>query len=292
MAEPAYQETETRCRFDKPFVLFMGPQRTGSTWLHRYLEAHQHVCVPDAVKEVRFFDREFGRGSAFYEDHFKITPLHARIAEVSTTAFDCEDAPQRVYDILGADVQLVCPLRHPVARSYSLYRHHLRYAKATGTLQEACAQVPRLLTSSHYADHLKRWFDVFSPEQIKVMFYEDFESDQDEYLRNICAVMGVDFYSVPENLVEKVNVSTQGRIHVLAALAQNGADWLRTNRLYGVINFAKELGLKELVFGKEQFKVSSTQMSDEEREWLDAQLGDEVQKLEELIGPIPQWRKK
>ena len=44
-----------------PFCLFMGPQRSGTSWLYRYLMDRGDVCLPSGVKEVFFFDLNKGK---------------------------------------------------------------------------------------------------------------------------------------------------------------------------------------------------------------------------------------
>jgi len=43
-----------------------GPQRTGSTWLDRVLRAHPALCLPENVKETKFFDQHFNKGLDWY----------------------------------------------------------------------------------------------------------------------------------------------------------------------------------------------------------------------------------
>lgn len=278
--------------FSKPFVLFMGPQRSGTSWIDRYLRTHPEICLPGEVKEVFFFDRHFGRGLDFYKSHFKENEKHNCVCEVSTTAFDHSDAPKRVYETFGDDVTLICPLRHPVRRSYSLYKHYYRYGLVSGSLQQACESEPQILSSSHYAYHLKKWMDVFPRENFHFFFQEELEENQHRYVSRICDAMGVSFKPVEHALAGRFNAATRGQLNIVAGFAQAVADILRGLRLYAVINFAKKIGLKRLIFGKEPPRSERAEMPEKDSIWLEEKLAPEVVALEELIGPVSSWRNR
>lgn len=59
-----------------PNFLHIGPDRAGTTWLHRALARHPQVFVPTA-KEVLFFDQHWERGLHWYERHYRrARPAH------------------------------------------------------------------------------------------------------------------------------------------------------------------------------------------------------------------------
>lgn len=263
----------------RPFFLSVGPQRAGTSWLDRYFRARGDVCLPDGVKEIFFFDRHYHKGKDFYESHFKIKKNHKLAIEFTTTAFDDPETPQRVKDFFDCEIKFLCPLRDPVSRSYSLYRHYKRYGLVRGSLQEACADQPQILTSSYYVEHLTRWFALFPPEHIHIFFQEELDDDQNSYVKNINTFLEIPHFPVPDELSAKYNSTTKPRSSTLASLAQSGADLLRHYGLYGPINLAKAIGLKPLIFGKEGRKGDEAVMNDDERAFLLEKLGNEREKL-------------
>ncbi len=277
--------------FDRPFVLFMGPQRSGTSWLDRYLRVRGDMCLPSDVKEVFFFDRDFEQGIQSYTSHFHPKKDHKIVTEISTTSFDNKEAPKRVFDVFSHDIKLICPLRHPIIRSYSLYLHYLRYGIVTGSLQEACAQQPQILESSHYANNIKNWIEFYDLKEIHFVYQEDLEADQDKFISQVCDILGLPYIEPAEELREKYNVTTYSKSGTIAGLAQRGADWLRRHHLYFIINFAKSLGLKRVIFGKEKPDASKSNISDEDQKFLQEKLGSEIKKLEDLLGhPIEAWK--
>lgn len=110
-----------------PKVLFVGPQRTGTTWIYEYLRARGDVALPKDVKETWFFSHFFEKGVNWYASHFTSQKPSNCVVEVDPTLFSHPEAPKRVYDVLGSDVTIICTLRDPVKRSISHYLHAKRY---------------------------------------------------------------------------------------------------------------------------------------------------------------------
>lgn len=279
--------------FTLPFVLSMGPQRSGTTWIYEYLKSRGDICLPDGVKEVFYFDQYYDKGAAFYASHFHPDPdQHKLCVEIAATYFDNELAPERVKDCFGDNIRLICPLRDPLTRSFSLYQHYVRYGIVRGDLAQAIEQKPQIIESSRYAAHLKRWYDVFGADKITLLFQEDLEEKPQEFLHDLCDALGLDYQDIPASeLTRRVNPTTQSRNNFLASMAQNGADFLRRHRLYWPINLAKSIGLKRFIFGKENPQRQEKYMAPEDLHILLSHLGDEHEKLEALIGrPIKAWR--
>ena len=94
----------------------------------------------------------------------------------------------------------------------------------------------------------------------------------------------------PEEAKERYNVTTFSRFGLLAALAQHAADWFRQRRMYWIINAAKAMGLKKLIFGKEKPDAQKNAIPAADRVWLEDQLKGEVDKLETLLArKIVEW---
>ena len=276
--------------FKNPFALSIGPQRSGTSWLDRYLRERGDVCVPEDVKEIFYFDRHYDRGFSFYQSHFKEKDDQNLTIEITTTSFDQKGAAERVFETFGNDINLICPLRHPVVRSYSLYLHYLRYGIVFGSLQEACEQNPQIIESSRYSKHLEKWFNAFGKDKISVLFQEDLENDQIKYVQDACKALNLEYIEPSEEISGRFNATTYSNSGFIARLAQNTADFLREHRLYVIVNVGKAMGLKKVIFGGDNPDAQKTTIPEEDRVWLEEQLGDEITQLESMIGEIPQWK--
>lgn len=280
--------------FDRPFIFSMGPQRCGTSWLDQYLRARGDICLPNQVKETFFFDRHYHRGGTYYRSYFRDLDQHRSFMEVSTTAFDCAQAPQRLFESIAGQVSLVCPLRDPVKRSYSLYVHYKRYGIVRGSLQEACEAMPQILTSSHYARHLQNWDQHYPLEDIAFFFQEELDVAPEIYLQKLCHVLQADFIDLQTGRLDKpYNAATRPPSYLLAGVAQRIAQYLRRADMFWVINAAKKAGLKPLFFGGESKGqgsiVTDIAAYEDDIHWLSEQLSGQVQAFENLTGVKTLW---
>ncbi len=237
--------------FDRPVALTMGPQRCGVSWIYDYLEGRGDVCLPSVVKEIFYFDRHYQRGPEFYTEHFKPQPQHRLIAELTTTAFDNSEAPDHVYKLLGPNVKLICPLRHPVERSKAMYADYIKYGLVSGGIEEAVESLPQILYASRYADHLERWFTQFDRANVHILYYEALQHDPKSFAATLCNRLDLPF-SPP-----------------------GGRRRLSWRRLFNISRHAQD---------------PSPVLASKDEEWLKIRLLPEIRRFEALIGaPVSYW---
>ncbi len=143
-----------------PNALFVGPQKTGTTWILEYLKRRGDVGLPFQTKEMYFFDQNYHRGLSWYSRHFGDVAKASRIVEVAPSYLDSPELAQRVFRDLG-QIPVVVTFRDPVSRTYSHYLQALRYGWTRLPFILAIEKLPILARPSQYETHLKRWFDVF-----------------------------------------------------------------------------------------------------------------------------------
>lgn len=180
-----------------PVALTIGPQGCGTPWIYDYIKMRGDVCLPAGVREIFYFDRHHQRGPEFYASHFDPQPHHKLIMEITTTAFDSPEAADHVYKLLGPDVKLICPLRHPVERSKAVFADYLRYGLVKGSAEEAAQQIPQILFASHYAERLEPWLIQFGPENIHVILYEQLKRDENVFTSELCRLLGLPLVPPP-----------------------------------------------------------------------------------------------
>ncbi len=266
-----------------PNSLVIGPQKAGTSWIARYFEARNDIALPQGVKETFYFDRRFRtKPVQWYASHFAYrNAQHNLTIEVAPTYFHDPEVPQRVLDTLGR-IPLVCTLRQPVRRTWSLYLHMKRYGFTKQSLRDAAKAHPELLDSSRYAECLQRWFDVFGRDSMLVLEQEQLAASSDNLVRILCNHLNLPFVDIPESLRVKVNEASAPRHYLVAATGRIVGDALRNYRLYPVVEFAKRLGMKSLFFGK-PYGQAQPKMTVEEEDWLNEQLAGETEALEKLL---------
>jgi hypothetical protein len=268
-----------------PTALVIGVQKGGTTWVYEYLRRRGDVVLPRGVKETFFFDRSHDRGLSWYERHF---PDAGRACvEVAPTYINCDEAPARVLAALGA-VPVLAVLRHPAERTFSLYLHMRRYGMTRLAFREAVAEIPQLLASAQYFERLQPWRDAFGDSRVKIALFDDLRVDPAAFSLACSSALGLPPRDVPVSLPNAMNVAALPHSPMAAAIGQRIADGFRAAGLYPVVNFAKELGLKRLLFSG---GGPVPRLAAEDRAWLCEHFRPDVERLEVLLGrSLAAWK--
>ena len=232
-----------------PSFFIIGPPRTGTTWLHSLLS--DCAWLPYPTKETRFFDKHFDRGLGWYTAHYRKPATDRKIGEVAPTYFASSKACERIARLIP-HAKVVCTLRNPVDRVWSLYRLKRAYGMIRWNFDEALLRDPELMESSRYAFHLKDWTGAFGPSQVMVAVHDDIQADPQSYLDKL-----VDFIGVPRvkllpahtpRLLASINM-TEPRSYYWTRGATRLADWAKARRLDSLVAAAKKWGAMNLFLG-------------------------------------------
>jgi hypothetical protein len=223
-----------------PNFLVIGAGKSGTTALHRYLKQHPEIFM-SSPKELRFFPFEGRRldfsGPGDKEDIETIVKTledyHAHFTEGAHFAARGESSPLYLYYPNSAerirhyipDVKLIAILRHPADRAYSQYQMKRRDGRERLSFGDALAAEEQRISGgwSHhwhyrrrgfYAAQLRRYFDLFEREQLRVYLYEDYVADPVGLMQDIFRFLSVDDSFVPDMSVRH-NVSNIPRIRAL-----------------------------------------------------------------------------
>lgn len=268
--------------------LCVGPQRTGTTWLHEMLLQHPSLILPSAVKETMFFDRRYDRGIEWYESYFCQRNADDLCGEVAPTYFDFTEAPDRIYR-MSSDCDIFINLRHPVERAFSLYLHHLRKGRVAGSFWEAVEQKPRILSAGEYATHIPRWVSTFGEDQVHFLFMRDIKNNPKCVLDNICQTLEINNLEHPNRSEQKVNTASMPRSQLLARGAAILTTFFHSCGLHSVVEIGKRLGLRDLVF--KGGEASMPELSTEVRNRLLERYIEDVKFVESATGKtLPHWR--
>jgi len=226
----------------------VGPQRTGTSWLDKYLRDHPQVALPSHVKETMFFDERFDKGMEWYWDHFTTAEPGQVVGEVAPTYFDSTDALQRLS--VFEDLRIIIVIRNPIERTYSLYRHHRSKGRVPADYFEAVKLMPRIESSGRYADLCKCWESHFGSERCLYLFQHDIESDPQLVFNDLCQFLGIEAQHLPDEAGERYGASTSPTFPGIAKIAAKASTVLRSRGLHVPMEFAKRLGLKRIIFGR------------------------------------------
>ncbi|HYC56304.1 MAG TPA: sulfotransferase [Candidatus Binatia bacterium] len=205
-----------------PNFLIIGPQRTGTTWLHANLREHPEIFLTEP-KELYFFSRLKMKDSPRFESdeldwylNFFRPPLRHRLykhlqmrrrfgrlyqprafgeATASYAAMD-DDLIEEIA-VLRPDVKILMMVRDPVDRAWSHAKKDLvrnrgrKMADVSDAEFHAFFSDPYQIRCAHYEQNLVRWQARFPAAQIFVGSFEDVEQRPEELLARVTAFLGV-----------------------------------------------------------------------------------------------------
>jgi hypothetical protein len=230
----------------KPNFLFIGPDKTGSSWMYEILRQHPNCYVP-LCKDIYFFDRHYERGLDWYFELFQeANKTHTAIGELSHNYLFSPAAAIRILKDLP-DVKLIMCLRHPVERIFSHYLYMIRSGRTQSSFEHALGNYPELLNNSLYYRHLKEYFQRFSRDKIKILFFQDLKLDSTQFAKHLFEFIDLPF--VPELPYEKVVLATSlPRNFALAFLAKQGASVARDWGLVNLVGTIKRSALTKVLY--------------------------------------------
>jgi hypothetical protein len=226
-----------------PNFLIIGAAKSGTTALYRYLAQHPEIYT-SPIKEPDFFAYE-GENPKFYLPSESLYRYHrliitdienyltlfrdvsdeTAIGEASTIYLYSPRASERIQHYIP-DAKLIAILRNPVERAYSQFLHGLRdgHEPLTDFAQVLEEEAKRIESNwspfYHYRQQgfyytlLKRYFDRFDYDQIRVYLYDDWKADNLNILRDVFHFLNVDDTFVPD-VSQRHNVSGVSRVEIL-----------------------------------------------------------------------------
>jgi len=288
-APTATSATESRAAEQTlPSFFIIGPPRTGTSWLHAVLS--QCAWLSHPTKETRFFDKHFELGLDWYRAHYKRADKARVVGEVAPTYFVSTEARERIARLIP-QARIVCTFRNPVDRVVSLYRLKRAYGWIRWNFEEALREDPELMESSRYAEHLKRWLEVFGPTQVMATVHDDMQADPQAYLDKIVDFVGAKRLKLGPAQHRHVLTSedmTEPRNYYWTRGALRLAEWSKARRLDNVVAAAKRMGaLRFFIGGGPAFP----ELPFAQRGKLRELFRPEVEKLEALLNrDLSAWK--
>lgn len=263
--------------------------------MYACLYEHPRICMP--WKEINFFSRErnWTRGSDWYEGLFAKCPTEAVAGEFSTSYLTDREAPARIRDRYPR-ARLIVSLRHPVDRAYSSYLNDIVAGvlpRTTG-FREALHSNPEYLEAGRYARHLRKYLELFPRDQLFVSIFDDARRDPLAAVQDIYGFLGVDRSFRPAMLDRRVGVGRVPRSQRMErVLLRTAATFRGRTPLRTVWWTAKRLG-----FG-DRLRALNTRgdtpqdgLDPQERQALVREFDADIAALEELLErELPAWRR-
>lgn len=265
-----------------PNFLFLGPDKSGSTWLQRTLSKHPQVFLP-AAKDTYFFTQEYGRGIEWYASHFRTAGPDARVVgEICHDYLTDERAAARIREVLPESRLMVC-LREPVSRSFSAYLNMQRNGWDIGSFSEAMDRHPELVDNSRYAKHLGRVLDLFPAEQLLVAWFDALQESPQRFLDEVTGHLGIEPMVLREAEAEPSRPAATARSAVVARTVKQLAVASRRVGFDGLVGRVKTRSAVQSLLYK-NIAPGGRQVDEGDADRIRAAVRDDVARLEQLLG--------
>jgi hypothetical protein len=174
--------------------MMIGAQKCGTTSIAAQLAAHPQICFC-AEKEPGYFHKteEWRAGLDGYHSLYHPRPGQL-LGEASTfyTFFpEFRGTAARLYDYNPA-LKLIYVMRQPVERIISHYTHNLVREIDTRPPDAAVFQGPDYLNRSRYAVQIRPYLELFGPENVLLLLFEEYKVDQIATLYRIALFLDID----------------------------------------------------------------------------------------------------
>jgi hypothetical protein len=202
-----------------PNFMVIGVAKAGTTSLYHYFDEHPQVFMcPE--KGSNFFGYEDARNWQWtdegnppllrhfqarnfeeYEAFFAGVTDEVAIGEASPQYFRCPTAAQRIHDCLP-QVKLIASLRNPADRAFSGFLMRTRRGEFVKGFYEELTPDASHVREGLYYKRLKRYFDLFPRDQIRIIVFEEFRKDPAKTMMELFDFVGVDKNFAPDTSIK------------------------------------------------------------------------------------------
>ncbi len=223
-----------------PNFLIIGDIKAGSTSLYFYLKQHPNVYMPADLKELRYFS--FDKDNPYhirakstrvrtfkeYQSYFGKCVDEKAIGEASPSYLRSPIAAKKIVKKLP-DVKLIVSLRNPADRLYSSYMMSSRTAPTKGFDEHCFSADAAWIKANYYWSDLKRYYDIFDKEKIKVILFDELKENTLETIADLFRFLNVDDTFVPNISVHNKGGIPRNQLYfkLLLTLKNNLKNYIR-----------------------------------------------------------------
>ncbi|MEA3326180.1 MAG: sulfotransferase [Chloroflexota bacterium] len=199
-----------------PNFLTIGAAKSGTTAIYTYIKQHPDIFM-STPKELRFFSYSGPYPKNLSEDyiHRGVTTLEEYqqyFKDVGTEKIIGEASPMYLYRPGTAEkikkvipnVKMLAILRNPINRAFSSYMHAIRdwresadsfksaLDKEQDRIDAGWGMLWHYKNAGFYYQQLKRYYQIFNSDQIKVVLYDDLVLDSQALIKDVFTFLDID----------------------------------------------------------------------------------------------------
>jgi hypothetical protein len=290
-----------------PNFFIVGAAKAGTTSLYYYLSEIPGVFM-SKIKEPCYFSPNYiqrypGETVTDKEEYlrlFESASSYIAMGEASPSYLWDPDSPKLIHKAVPT-AHIIILLRDPIERAYSHYLQDMKFIAHGKKLsfyhdlmhnyksQERVYDVsPLYVEFSMYYEQVKRYFDEFGRQQVKVIIYEEFIQHPEQTVNDVLAFLGVN-YTVTA-IRKQYNTNSVLRnpfsVWVFSFFRWLRARGIKTSKLTTLLPASLTWYIEEKLLFK---KAQKPKIEPRAFKFLQEIYHDDVLRLESLLGRSLPW---
>jgi hypothetical protein len=289
-----------------PNFFIVGAAKAGTTSLYHYLKEIPGVYMSE-VKEPYYFSphpytQQYAGGTITDKDEylslFRHASGHTAIGEASPSYLWDPDSPKLIHQAAPA-ARIIILLRDPIERTHSHYLMKTKFSHkkmsfydqlmSNNKSEEKGFDVSKIyLEFSLYYEQVKRYFDLFGRDQVKVIIYEEFIKHPEESVNDVLTFLGVSYKVM--TIAKQYNPSSAPRT-LLSPWVYSIFSWLRTkgiitSKMTPLLSTSLTSSIAEKFLFK---KIQKPRIEPQAFEFLQDMYYEDTLRLQTLLGRSLPW---
>jgi len=282
-----------------PNFFIVGTQKAGTTTLYEYLNEISDVYM-SPTKEPRYFNSEilFSHISQIkekseYLNLFRNVKDQKAIGEASPGYLRDPMSAKLIHDAVPK-AKIIILLRDPIERAFSAYLMHKSKGVTKKSFHEIISEGNKrkpgnsvefrgYLLNGLYYKQVKKYYDVFGPNRVKVWIFEEFVKNLELTVREVLDFLEIDS-NIPKNIGKAYNEYGVPRGKISEKILRNKTVVRMANKL---VPQSFGFKIRKNILLKAEKKPT---ILEDDRKALESFFREDVKKLEKLLQRKLPWR--
>lgn len=174
--------------------------------MYKCLNSHPDTGIAK-TDSIHYYDIKYDKPVNWYRDFFSHTREGQKLIDMTPSYIRSPWAPRRIAKD-SPNAKIICCLRNPIERAFSHYWHEKKKGKIAFDFEEVLENYDLFsswVEPGFYAEHLGRYLEHFSRDQILCLQFRQLKKDDEAFLQRILEFIGVDHSFKPSWLGKKAN---------------------------------------------------------------------------------------
>lgn len=222
------------------FCFFVGPGKTGSTWLYNNLRNHPDIKLPKNIKETNYYFNN-NNPEIFFNKFFNYGKKKKINLDISNT-YIYENKIAEFIKENHPDAKIVIGYRNTIERLKSMFLFKKRNGQipAKMSINEAIINDKYgLIKHSKYFKLSKPYISLFGKNNIFIFNFHMIKENPEQLIKDFNSFLNVSNYTSKKDLYNVVNPASKFRLSFLSRYSKFISNLLRKLNLYIILDFIK-----------------------------------------------------